>query len=134
MLLWRYGVRKSKLLDDFTYDKEIERLSALPKFPQMPAAQKELRRALRRISETDIDFLHRLISDVIDQAFTCPTPADLIRIAGEKRARVQTAVGNADCEICHGSGFVTTERQVNIRGVEPYEAEFAALCACRGGK
>lgn len=127
-------MRKSKLLDDIQYEKEVERMSALPKFPQIPAAQKELRRALRRISETDIEFIHRLISDVIDQAFTCPTPADLIRIAGEKRARVKTSVGLADCERCDGSGFVTVVRKVTLPGIEPYEAEFAALCTCRGGK
>jgi hypothetical protein len=127
-------VKKSKLLDDAAYDKEVERLSGLPKFPQLPAAQKELRRSLRRISETDIDFLHRLVGEVIDTALTCPTPADLIQIAGAKRARVKTTVGNADCERCQGSGFVTITRRVSVSGIEPYDAEFAALCACRGGK
>jgi hypothetical protein len=127
-------VKKSKLLSDETYDTEVARLSGLPKFPQVPTAQKELRRALRRISETDIDFIHRLISDVIDQTEACPTPADLIRIAGDMRARVKTTVGNTHCEICGGSGFVTTVRAVKISGLAPYDAEFAEVCSCRGRK
>jgi len=124
-------VKKSKLLDDVTYDKEVSRLSGLPFFPVAPTAQKELRRALRRISETDLDFLHRLISDVIDQAVACPTPADLIRIAGEMRQRIKSHVGNPDCPMCEGSGFVTIVRKVKVSGLEPYEAEFAEVCKCR---
>lgn len=126
-------MKKSKLLADETYDTEVARLSGLPKFPAVPTAQKELRRALRRISETDIGFIHRLISDVIDQALVCPTPADLIRIAGEMRARVPANVGRLDCDDCQGTGFVTVTRKVQPPSLEPYEAEFAERCRCRSG-
>jgi hypothetical protein len=127
-------VKRSSLkpLEDADYDKQVERLSGLPKFPQVPTAQKEIRRALRRISETDIGFLRKLIDDVVDSAMVCPTPADLIRFAGEKRNRVQTSPGKPDCEACRGSGFVTTVRRVELHGVEPYDADFAAVCKCRG--
>jgi hypothetical protein len=125
---------KLKLLDDAEYEKQVQRLSGLPKFPQLPAAQKELIRGLRRISDTDVGFLHKLISDVVDTATVCPTPSELIQMAGAKRHRTYTSVGKADCPQCEGSGFVTTIRNVALPGLEPYEAEFAAPCQCRGSK
>jgi hypothetical protein len=121
------------LLEDAEYEKQLQRLSGLPKFPQVPAAQKELVRALRRISDSDKDFLHKLISDVIDTATVCPTPADLIQRAGAKRQHAHASIGHVDCPHCHGSGFVTTLRKVSVAGIAPYETEFAAACKCRGG-
>lgn len=123
---------KLKLLPDAYYNEEIERISGLVKFPQLPRARQELCHALRRISETDMNFIHRLISDVVDTHSVCPTPAELIQMAGAKRARMKTAVGNADCERCGGSGFITTLRQVSLPGIPAYEAEFASPCICRG--
>jgi hypothetical protein len=130
-------VRNSKTkkpLEDGQYDEQVERMSGLPKFPQIPTAQKELRRALRRISDTDITFIRKLIDEVVDTASACPTPSELIQMAGAKRHRTYTSVGKADCDTCHGSGFVTTMRNVALPGLEPYEAEFATPCQCRGGK
>lgn len=132
--MWRNGVRKSKLLADKIYEDEAERLSGLPKYPLLPAAQKELRHALRRISETDADFLHRLISEVVDTHTTCPTPADLIQLAGAKRHRTHQSIGNPDCLKCNGSGFVSFTRRVEIPGMEPYDGDFAMVCKCRGLK
>lgn len=126
-------MRKSKLLPDKAYADELNRLSGLPKFPLLPAAQKEMCHALRRISETDVDFLHRLISDVVDTHTICPTPADLIQLAGAKRHRANQTIGNPDCERCHGSGFTHFTRRISPPGMEPYEAECASPCACRGG-
>lgn len=129
---------KPKLLPDKTYDEEIERLSGLAKFPELPRAKQELRHALRRISETDAKFLHRLISDVMDTHATCPTPADLIQLAGAKRHRVMQnqseCIGNPDCPDCHGSGFISFTRRVHIAGLDPYDADFAKPCPCRGRK
>jgi hypothetical protein len=127
-------VRGSRLkpLDDAVYDKQVERLSGLPKFPLLPTAQKELRRALRRISETDFEFLRKLIDDVVDSHERCPTPAELIQLAGAKRHRAHTTVGNTDCDACGGAGFITTVRKVQPLGMDPYEAEFATPCQCRG--
>ena len=132
--MWRNGVKKSKLLDDAVYEKEANRLSGLAKYPALPAAQKELRRALRRISEFDEAFIHRLITDVVDDSAVCPTPADLIRMAGERRSQKQTSTGKADCLLCGGSGFVRTVRKVSLPGIAPYDAECSAVCQCRGGK
>jgi hypothetical protein len=128
-------VRSSKLkpLEDTQYDQQVERLSGLPKFPLLPAAQKELRRALRRISDTDIGFLRKLIDEVVDTAAICPTPSELIQMAGAKRHRVTTSMGKPNCQLCGGSGFVTTVRRVSLHGFDPYDAEFAAVCTCRGG-
>jgi hypothetical protein len=122
----------SKKLADAIYDREIGRMANLTGFPLLPAAQLEYRRVLRRISETDGDFLHKLITDVIDSVTVCPTPAELIQRAGAIRHRARPTAGNAGCERCGGSGFVTTVRQVAIAGIAPYEAEFAAVCTCRG--
>lgn len=122
-------MRKS-LLPDETYDKEIERMSGLSKFPHVPVARQEIRSALRRISESDEDFIHRLISDVIDTHATCPTPAELIQLAGAKRARLHQSVGKRDCERCNGDGFISFTKRVKVAGVE-YETEFAKVCTCR---
>ena len=127
---------KPKLLPDKVYDEQIERMSGLPKFPALPNAKQELRYALRRISETDGDFLHRLISDVMDTFTSCPTPSDLIRVAGEKRQRAAQASQKfksvPDCDLCGGSGWVSVTRLVHVSGLAPYEADFASPCQCRG--
>ena len=126
--------KPNRQLDEPFYDGQIERMSSLAKFPHLPAGKQEIRRALRRISETDGDFITHLISDVVDTATACPTPAELIQRAGAKRHSAHASVGNADCELCHGSGFVTIVRKVALPGLAPYESEFAAACTCRGGK
>lgn len=129
---------KSKLLRDSVYAEEIERMSGLPKFPTHDKARQELQYALRRISETDGNFLHRLISDVMDTHTSCPSPADLIRMAGAKRQRAaQTAaetVAKPDCDHCGGTGFVSVKRLVHISGLDPYESDFAERCHCGGSK
>jgi hypothetical protein len=127
-------VQKSKLLDDVFYDKQIERMSSLAKFPQVPEAKKELRRALRRISETNVGFISRLISDVIDTNEKCPTPAELIRRAGDMRQLAPKSHGKPDCERCHGTGWVSFTRRVSVNGVAPYDADAAKACDCIAGQ
>lgn len=127
-------MRKSKRLEDAAYDDEIERMSNLAKFPAVPAARNELRRALRRISEADKDFIHDLISDVIDTNTICPTAADLLRRAGDKRSINRASLGNPDCESCHGSGWIQVTVRVSPPRVAPYDAETSKPCACRGGR
>jgi hypothetical protein len=123
--------RKQKLLEDATYDEQVERLSGLKEFPLLPGAQKELRRALRRITETDLDFLKRLIADIVDTATICPTPHELIQRAGAIRNRRSHTLGNPDCPKCHGTGFVAFTRR--IRGAcGEYDYDFASSCQCRG--
>ena len=130
------GSKPKKLLRDAAYDEQIERLSGLPKFPALPKARQELCAALRRISETDLTFIHRLISDVVDTHTSCPTPADLIQLAGAKRHRSmqvnQPTIGDPECPHCHGSGFVSFTRWVRLPNLDPYEADFARACNCRG--
>ena len=123
---------KRKLLPDKTYDDQIERMSGLPKFPAYDKARQELRHALRRVSETDLEFIHRLISDVMDTHTSCPTPASLMQMATAKRQRAAQAAhpGLPDCDHCGGSGFVTVTRHVKISGLGEYDADFAERCHC----
>ena len=123
-------MKNHKLLADELYDREIQRMSQLLKFPQLEPGKQELRRALRRISESDGSFIHRLVSDVVDSDGACPTPAELIRRAGDMRALAPKSMGNPDCEKCGGSGFVHSVRRVNVKGVAPYDAEVSERCAC----
>lgn len=127
-------MKKSGKLPDKFYDEQIERMSGLPKFPLLPLAQKEIRRALRGISETDGGFIEVLITEVVDSHTVCPTPASLTALAGAKRHRAQSSIGKPGCDLCQGTGFVTKTRMVALSGLVPYEAEYAALCPCRGGK
>ena len=133
---WRSGVpgSKQKLLPDSAYEKQIERMSGLPKFPVLPGAKQELRHALRRISETDLNFLHRLISDVMDTHTSCPTPASLFQMAGQKRQRAAEVAYSVkalpDCERCGGTGFISITRHVKIAGLGEYDADFAERCHC----
>jgi hypothetical protein len=127
-------VQKSKLLEDVFYDKQIERMSSLAKFPQVPEAKKELRRALRRISDTDGGLINSLISDVIDTNERCPTPAELIRRAGDMRQHNPTPMGNPNCDRCGGTGFVHSVKRVAIAGLQPYDAEVSERCHCGGPK
>jgi hypothetical protein len=123
----------SKKLSDAIYNQEIERMSHLAGFPHVPNEQLQLRRALRRVTDVDAQFLHRLVSEVVDSSDSCPNPAEFAKRADELR-RERRRAGSVDCPQCHGSGFVTTVRQVELAGIAPYEAEFAAVCNCRGGK
>jgi len=118
------------LLDEKFYDEQIERLSNLPRFPQVPATKQEYRRVLRRISESDSTFIRRLISDVVDTNEKCPTPAELLRRAGDMRQRNPSPMGNPECDRCGGTGFIHSTRRVNIKGVAPYDAEVSEPCSC----
>jgi hypothetical protein len=121
----------TKKLSDATYDQEIERMSHLTGFPHVPKEQLQLRRALRRVTDVDGQFLHRLVSDLIDSSETCPTPDELGKRAEELR-REHKSAGRADCPKCHGSGFVSFTRRVEVPGMEPYVADLNFVCRCRG--
>ena len=127
-------MEKSNKLPDSFYDGQIKRMGQLQKFPLATVVQHEIRRALRRISDTDASFIETLITEVVDSNIVCPTPAELIRRAGDIRQRHHTTVGRADCDQCRGCGFIAKVRKVAISGLAPYEAEFAETCGCRGGK
>lgn len=127
-------MKKSHKLADEFYEDQVKRLSGLAKFPHLPAAQKEIRRALRQISEYDADFIERLIDGVVDSNTSCPTPAELRQHAGEIRRRAHQSIGKSDCPQCHGSGFISITRRVNLPGVPAYDCEAAAVCSCRGDR
>jgi hypothetical protein len=123
-------MRKQQLLTDEIYHAELDRLRVLTKFPEVPNAQREMIRALRRITETDLKFLHSLITGFVDTADTCPMPSDLYEEANRRRAGKEKPLGNSSCLKCGGSGWVHNTRTVHVSGMEPYEAEFAERCAC----
>lgn len=121
-----------KQLEDGFYEEQVERLSGLPKFPALPKGQQELRHALRRISESDRLFLERLINDVIDTNEFCPTPAELVRRAAEKRSLApKKTLGNPDCEVCHGSGWESFQKPVRVGNLPEYTGNYARPCLCR---
>ena len=122
-----------KKLSDATYEQEIQRMSNLTGFPHVPKEQLPLRRALRRVTDVDAQFLHRLVSDVVDSSDTCPKPEELVQRADELR-REHRSAGATDCPKCHGSGFVSFTRRVEVPGMEPYVADLNFVCRCRGLK
>jgi len=125
-------VSASRFLPDEFYDEQVNRLSCLDKFPLLPAGQKELRRTLRRISESDRKFLERLISRVVDTFTICPKPGELMQQADAMRKPLtEKPLGNPDCEVCHGEGWESFQKWVEPGGVDPYMADFARPCKCR---
>jgi hypothetical protein len=121
-----------KSLPDTFYDEQVGRLSGLDKYPAIPVGQHELRRALRRISETDRKFIERLIGEIIDTRTVCPKPLELTEEAERLRRPQYKPLGNPACAVCNGSGWESLTRRVRPGGHE-YEAEFARPCKCRVG-
>jgi len=108
-------------------------LSGLDKFPLVPAGQKELRHALRRISDTDRKFIERLISEAVDTRTVCPKPLELLQEAERLRRPTVKPLGDPDCKICHGSGWESFTKRV-ITGGREYDADCARPCKCRAGR
>jgi hypothetical protein len=122
--------KKKFLADDF-YAEQLERLSGLQGFPLMPAAQADMKRALRRVSETDGQFLHRLVTQFVDDpSGRCPKPGELIAQAGQWRQHEKKSLGNPACMKCGGSGWISVTRMVQVSGMQPYSADFAERCQC----
>lgn len=121
-----------RMLADTAYEMELSRLAHLKEFPHIPILQRELVRAMRTVTETDGEFLHRLITSLIDNNVDCPRPADIIAAADRARAVRYKPPGDPGCEDCHGSGFRQVTRRVHVHGVEPYTADAAEICKCRG--
>jgi|GEM_PF-4328160 len=107
------------------------RFSGLPGFPFEESGRNELARVLRRITQTDFQFLDQVITTIMDKAKVCPTPAEVLEIAGEKRYDPNQPIGDPDCPQCHGVGFVGSTQLVAIGGLAPYEADVAVRCQCR---
>lgn len=109
-------------------------MAHMKEFPHVPIMQKEMTRAMRRATETDEGFLHRLITSFVDSYTVCPRAADIIAAAERARALKSQPIGDPACAQCYGSGYRQITRKVRIPGIEPYTAEAAEICGCRGGK
>jgi hypothetical protein len=121
--------RKNSLSDD-VYEKELDRMRMLKRFPEMPSARQETIRVMRRITSESRSFLHELITFFVDNAERCPTPHELIERAGIMRATENKPLGDPACLRCTGTGYVRGTRMVTVPGMEPYEADYSARCAC----
>lgn len=122
---------KAKLLADKVYSEEMERLAGLAGFPLVPAAQADLKRALRRVAESDLKFLHKLITQFVDDpSGRCPKPGEVLHLAGQWRQTEQKPLGNPACLKCNGSGWVSSTKRVKVPGMPPYDAECAERCEC----
>lgn len=122
---------KSKLLSDDFYTKQLQRMSGLQGFPLVPAALAELKRALRQASEKDEKFIHRLVTQFVDDASgKCPKPGQLLALAGQWRQQQVKLAGDPDCPQCHGSGWVSSKKPVKVPGLQTYEAESSERCRC----
>lgn len=125
----------AKKLDNGTYEREIQRMSHLRGFPHVPRAQLDLRRAMRRITDCDSVFLHRLIGEILAAGDTCPTPHELQeRASGMRRRSTSGGGGRVDCPECHGTGYVHRTRMVNPPSLPPYEADVSERCRCTSVK
>jgi hypothetical protein len=124
-------VARAKYIDDDVYAKELDRLRILRRFPELPAGQQDMVRTLRRITDKDVEFLHDLISWFVDNVETCPRPADLSNRAGEMRHREQKTLGNPACLKCDGTGWIHGTTRIRVKGLDPYDADWAKRCDCR---
>ena len=124
-----------KPISDELYRKELDRLRMLPKFPEVPTTQQEMIRVLRRITETDVRFLHELITGFVDAAEACPRPCDLYERASAMRGEWATKpLGDPACPSCGGSGWLRGTRTVKVPGMQPYEADYSERCTCGGSR
>jgi hypothetical protein len=124
-------MRKPQVIADEVYHAELDRLRVLAKFPEVPNAQREMIRALRRITETDMKFLHNLITGFVDTADTCPMPSDLYAEANRRRTGYQKPLGNPACLKCNGTGWVYFTKHVDpLHDGIGYEADYSARCTC----
>ena len=115
--------------DDKFFNDELDRMRMLKRFPELPTARQEMVRTLRHISENR-NFLHELVTFFVDSCDRCPTPHELRERAGIMRSAEAKSMGNPNCEDCHGTGWITTTRKVEISGMQPYEAEASKRCRC----
>lgn len=123
-------MRRPKPIPDESYRIELDRLRILPKFPELPAVQQEMIRAMRHITTTDSAFLHDVITHFVDNSLRCPTPHELFEYVGNLRHRASKPLGSPSCLKCGGTGWVHYSRTVEVAGLEPYEAEYARRCDC----
>jgi hypothetical protein len=120
-----------KFITDEIYHEEMDRLRMLAKFPEVPVNQQDMIRTLRRISETDKQFLHDLISYFVDNATLCPKPHDLFDRASAMRTTGQKPLGNPACLKCNGTGWVHFTKHVDpLHDGIGYEADYSARCKC----
>jgi hypothetical protein len=103
---------------------QMERLSALKRFPFNAEAKRDLVKALMgAISEAHLALY---IDNLVNYETECP-PLSTIRTGLAEQGR-QTQEALKACEVCGGSGFVVVRGRSTHDGLEVTAAK---LCACR---
>jgi hypothetical protein len=120
-------------LKDEVYGAELDRMRAMVRFPELPSLRQQMIRVMRATTNNR-DFLHALITYFVDHSEQCPTPTELSERANVMRTSEAKPQGSSTCMKCGGTGWVQGTKMVTVAGMPPYEAEFAAVCTCRGGK
>lgn len=125
---------KSQQLKDAVYYDELDRMRSLKRFPEVPVARQEMVRVMRDIATENRVFLHDLITFFVDECDRCPTAHELRERAATMRAAKAGPLGKKNCPQCGGDGWVRGVKMVKVSGMAPYEAEYSAVCSCRGGQ
>jgi hypothetical protein len=89
-------------------------------------------KTLRQLADNSRTFLVDLITWFVDNAQTCPGPAELQERAREMRTahQEQKPLGNPECEQCRGLGYYIVVRRVTLPRLEAYWATGAKRCGC----
>lgn len=112
------------------YNEQVMRLSSLGKFPLYPQGVTELREALRRNTAT-LDRATQVIDKVLNERETCPSPKELVFLAGELMRQVESAPEG--CEMCGGHPWITIQKRVKDPSGVEYIAEGSKRCDCSKG-
>jgi hypothetical protein len=116
-------------LRDEIYGAELDRMRAMPRFPELPALRQQMIRVMRSVTQSR-EFLHNLITFFVDHNEQCPTPTELYERADAMRANDAKPQGNPSCPKCGGTGWMHGTKLVTLPGMEPYEAEYSGPCKC----
>ncbi len=86
---------------------QVQRFEGLDWFPrEKGAALTELVKAMQS-APSEIVAEH-ITSELVHAARECPKPADLYRMIGQEREKLETVTNN--CMTCNGTGMVIVER------------------------
>jgi len=99
-------------------------------YPSDEEGRKLLAQTLEAVCHAQAIDPYELVKRCTSLSSFCPTPFDLRQMAGEM-SRKKAPAG---CEVCEGTGWVASVRRVSPGGIEPYDAEFRALCKCPLGE
>lgn len=100
--------------------QQCGRLKCLNYFPAESTAIKELVSVIQEVC-TDLDHARLVIDAIIESTSECPTPADIRRVAHQRRQDQVSA--RQRCELCHGTGFTFDWWLVTPRSGRPNSRE-----------